>query len=505
VSEAAPAGELALLIIRDVRKAFGPTQALGGVSLSAEAGQVHALIGENGAGKSTLMNVLAGVMKPDSGEILLEGKPYRPSGPVEARAAGVAMVHQELSLCPHLTVAENIALGNEPSRFGIVQGKKMRAFAQAALAQVADPSHHALRPETRVSLLSPAEQQLVEIARAVSVASCRVLILDEPTSSLAREDVERLFGVIRTLRAQGMTIIYISHFLEEVERIADAFTVIRDGKTVGSGLMKGIKRSEIVSMMAGREVEQLFPRSARTSGEVVVSLENLAGVEKPSSASLELRRGEVLGIAGLIGAGRTELLRAVYGLDAVRSGRVKLLGLEGPASPARRWAQGVGMVSEDRKQEGLATGLSVADNLTLSKLRGLGPRGFVLPKRQSEAAARWMERLKIKARDPEQPVRELSGGNQQKIALARLLYHDVDVILLDEPTRGIDVGSKAQIYELIDQLAASGKAVLMVSSYLPELLGVCDRIAVMRRGRLGEARPVAELTEHSVLSEAVAS
>ncbi len=491
-----------MLTIRDIKKTFGATKALGGVTLTAAPGEVHALIGENGAGKSTLMNVLAGVIEPDSGEISLDGVAYRPTGPVAARRAGVSMVHQELSLCPHLSVAENIALGAEPTRFGFVRRAELRAFAEQALAQVVDASRSTLQPEVRVARLAPAEQQLVEIARAVSLPSCRVLILDEPTSSLTREDVERLFVVLRRLRERGLTIIYISHFLEEIEELADAFTVLRDGKTVGAGRVAGTPRSQIVSMMAGRKVEQLFPRSPRTPGEVVLAVHKLAGAKKPSQATLELRRGEVLGIAGLIGAGRTELLRAIHGLDRVKSGAIRVLDVAGPATPAARWSQGVGMVSEDRKREGLATGLSIADNLTLSKLGSLGRFGFISRRRQNAAAMKWMERLAIKARHPEQPLRELSGGNQQKVALARLLHHDVDVILLDEPTRGIDVGSKAQIYELIDQLAASGKAVLMVSSYLPELFGVCDRIAVMRRGQLAEARPLSELTEHAILAQA---
>jgi ribose transport system ATP-binding protein len=491
-----------MLDIRDVRKSFGATLALGGVTLTAKAGEVHALIGENGAGKSTLMNVLAGVLPPDSGVISLNGLTYRPDGPVAARRAGVSMVHQELSLCPHLSVAENIALGAEPTRFGFVRRAELRSFAEKALAQVVDASRSAIRPDARVGRLAPAEQQLVEIARAVSLPNSRVLILDEPTSSLTREDVERLFVVLRRLRAQGLTIVYISHFLEEVEELADAFTVLRDGKTVSSGRVGDTSRSQIVTMMAGRKVEQLFPRRSRKPGQVVLSVRDLAGLEKPSQASFELRRGEVLGIAGLIGAGRTELLRAIHGLDPVKSGAIRVLEVEGAATPAARWAQGVGMVSEDRKREGLATALSIADNLTLSRLRGLGRFGLVSRQRQNAATVKWMERLKIKARHPEQPLRELSGGNQQKVALARLLHHDVDVILLDEPTRGIDVGSKAQIYELIDELAASGKAVLMVSSYLPELFGVCDRIAVMRRGHLGEARPLGELSAHAVLTQA---
>jgi ribose transport system ATP-binding protein len=362
-----------------------------------------------------------------------------------------------------------------------------------------------LSPDARVGDLSPAHQQLVEIARALSQSSCRVLILDEPTSSLASSDVDKLFSVVRALREQGLAVIYISHFLEEVREVADAFTVLRDGKTVGGGTMQGAKIEDIVGMMAGREVSELFPRSPRVAKEVVLEVKGLAGMDKPTDASLALHRGEVLGIAGLVGAGRTELVRAIFGLDRVKSGVVKVLAFEGAASPAARLRQGMGFSSEDRKGEGLALGLSIADNLTLSKLGPLGPLGVVLPARQRDACQRWLDRLAVRAESPEQRVGELSGGNQQKIALARLLYHDADVFLLDEPTRGIDVASKAQIYELIDALAAQGKAILVVSSYLPELFGICDRIAVMRRGRLGEARPVGDLTEHAVLMEATGS
>jgi len=476
------------------------------VSFSVEPGRVHALVGENGAGKSTLMNVLVGATLPDSGELLLDGAPYRPTSPLDARRAGVAMVHQELSLCPHLTVAENIALGVEPSRWGFVRQTDMRELAARALARVAGSSHEAtLVPDAKVGDLSPAGQQLVEIARAVSQTRCRVLILDEPTSSLAARDVATLFSVVRALAAADVAIVYISHFLEEVNEIAHSFTVLRDGVTVGSGSMAGAKLADIVGLMAGRRVDQLFPRSPRTPGDVVLEVEDLAGRDKPRAASLTLRRGEVLGIAGLVGAGRTELVRIIFGLDPVKRGSVKIVGVAGPASPPIRLAQGVGLLSEDRKGEGLATQLTIVDNLTLSKLGAVGPLGFVLPGRQRAAARAWMERLSIRAAGEDDAVRDLSGGNQQKVALARLLYHDADVFLLDEPTRGIDVGSKAQIYQLIDELAVRGKALLMISSYLPELLGVCDRIAVMRRGRLGPARPVADLTEHGLLMEATGS
>jgi ribose transport system ATP-binding protein len=343
---------------------------------------------------------------------------------------------------------------------------------------------------------------MIEIARALAQASCRVLVLDEPTSSLAREDMDRLFAIIQKLRGRGLSIVYISHVLEEVQRIADRYTVLRDGHTVGEGRTADTSASDIVRLMAGRRMDQLFPRTPRVQGDVVLELEDLAGMVKPISASLALHRGEVLGMAGLVGAGRTELLRAIFGLDPIRQGRIRVGVLVGPASPAARLAQRVGLLSEDRKTEGLALSMSLTDNLTLSRLEGLGPGRLVLPGRQRVAAERWIERLRIRCRHPDQPVWQLSGGNQQKVALARLLYHDVDVLLLDEPTRGIDVASKAQIYEIIDGLATGGKAILFVSSYLPELLGVSDRIVVMCRGRLGTARPARDLDEHALLMEA---
>jgi ribose transport system ATP-binding protein len=433
----------------------------------------------------------------------LGAEPYAPREPSDARRAGVAMVYQEPLLCPDLTVAENVLLGVEPSRWGWLDRRSLRARTRRALAEVAGEEHpQRLRPDELVRRLSPADRQLVAIARALCQSDCRVLILDEPTSSLAADDVERLFEAVARLRERGLVILYISHFLEEVQRIADRYTVLRDGRSVATGTMAGTALSEIVRLMVGRTVDQLFVRSTREMGPAVLELVDLAGVLRPVDCSLTLHRGEVLGIAGLVGSGRTELLRVVFGLDPVRRGSVRVRAKVGPASPARRLAQGLGLLSEDRKDEGLALGLSVADNLTLSKLTGLGPAGLVLSARQRAVTERWIERLGIRCRDPEQPAADLSGGNQQKLALGRLLYHDVDVLLLDEPTRGVDVASKAEIYRLIDELACQGKAVLMVSSYLPELLGICDRIAVMRRGRLGRARPAAELDGHQVLMEA---
>jgi ribose transport system ATP-binding protein len=487
--------------MRGIRKAFGATVALDGVDLAVAPGEVCALVGQNGAGKSTLMAVLSGALAPDAGEMTLDGAPYRPKNPAEARRAGVAMIYQELSLAPHLTVMENILLGAEPARLGLMRWNEVRERAQAVLAEL----HHAdIAPEATVAALSPAEQQLVEIARALAVGS-RVLVLDEPTSSLAREDALRLFDLVRRLKTRGHAVVYISHFIEEVLAVADRYVVLRDGRNVGGGPAAGATAEAIVSLMVGRRVDDLYPRGARQRGEAILEVEAF----EPGAASFTLHRGEVLGIAGLLGAGRTRLLRALFGLAPVTSGRVRLAAFTGPHSPARRWRQGMGMLSEDRKGEGLALGLSIADNLTLSRLERLGPGPTVMPSRQDSASRRWIDRLGIRCRGPRQAVAELSGGNQQKVALARLLHHDVDVLVLDEPTRGIDVASKAEIYALIDALAAGGsapggrpKAVLIVSSYLPELLGLCDRIAVMHRGRLGPARPASELDEHRLMLEA---
>lgn len=493
------------LQMRGISKRFGATVALEDVGIEVHGGEVLALVGENGAGKSTLMKVLSGAVTADAGEMWLNGARYRPNNPLEARRAGVAMIYQELSLAPHLSVQENVMLGMEPATLGVIQWKQARQRVVEAIREFDNPE---LTPDAPVRRLSVGSQQLVEIARALAIG-CRVLVLDEPTSSLTQQDVDRLFEIIARLKQQGKAIIYISHFIEEVKRVADRVIVLRDGKVVGSSDVDTISTDQIIALMVGRQVEELYPRSARRPGETVLEIEGLAGLDKPVSASLQLRRGEVLGIAGLVGAGRTELLRTLFGLDPVRKGRIRLGVYTGLASPVRRWMQGAGFLSEDRKEEGLAISLSIADNVTLSKLKGFGPLGLVLPNRQEKATRRWIDRLGIRCLGPGEPVSSLSGGNQQRVALARLLQHDVDVLLMDEPTRGIDVAAKAMIYRLIDELAtgcpAEGrgpKAVLMVSSYLPELLGVCDRVAVMCRGNLGPTHRIEDVDEHRLMHEA---
>jgi ribose transport system ATP-binding protein len=448
--------------MRGIEKRFGATVALNGVDLEVAGGEVIGLVGENGAGKSTLMKILAGALRADAGTMELGDQPYRPRDPQAARRAGVAMIYQELSLAPHLEVAENILLGVEPARWGLVRRRAARATARDALAQLGHPD---ISPRARVSTLSVAQQQMVEIARAVAIG-CRVLVLDEPTSSLTRADVEKLFALIRRLKTQGHAIVYISHFLEEVSEITDRVTVLRDGQSVGGGATADLATTEIIRLMVGRQVADLYPRSPRAPGDAALEADGLT-----------LRRGEVVGIAGLIGAGRTEYLRRIFA--------------------RRSWPVGVGLVSEDRKTEGLALSLSLTDNTTLPSLPA-----WVSPRRETARTRHWLEKLSVKCRAPGQRVSHLSGGNQQKIAIARLFAADAEVWLLDEPTRGIDVGSKAEIYRLIDELARAGKAVLMVSSYLPELLGVCDRVAVMCRGRLGPARAVSDRDEHEIMQEA---
>jgi ribose transport system ATP-binding protein len=487
------------LTMTGIRKRFGPTEALRGVDLELGTGEVHALVGENGAGKSTLMKVLSGTVVPDAGRMALGGTAYVPAGPHDARRRGVAMIYQELALAAHLSVEANVMLGVEESRFGFLRRGRMRQRVRDALAVLHHPEIH---PDVLVARLGPAARQLVEIARAL-VVDVRVLVLDEPTSSLTQEDAEHLFDLIRRLRGRGVTVVYISHFLEEVQAVADRFTVLRDGESAGGGDVREFSREHIIELMVGRSLTEQFPRVPHAVGEPVLELDGLAGEDEPRGASLTLHRGEILGIAGIVGAGRTEMLRALFGLDPVRAGRVIVKGVPSPrATPRGRIRQGLGLLSEDRKGEGLALSRSIADNLTYSRLSPYVRFGLLNLRRRGRAVADWLGRLAVRCSDPEQAVGELSGGNQQKVALGRLLHQEADVLLLDEPTRGVDVGSKAEIYRRIGELAGQGRAVLFVSSYLPELLGVCDRLAVMVRGRLSPARPVTEWTPEAVMARA---
>jgi ribose transport system ATP-binding protein len=489
-----------MLSLLNIHKRFGPTVALDGVNLDLRKGEVHALIGENGAGKSTLMNIIAGALHPDQGEMNIDSKQYLPATPLDARRSGIALIHQELSLCPHLTVAENILMGMESSTFGWLDRNDLTKRTNKVLKTF----HHAdIRADKRVSDLSVAARQIVEICRAIA-AEAKIILMDEPTSSLQRDDVAELFSLIRNLRNDGISVIYISHFLEEVRQIADRYTVLRDGRTVASGDIAAVSDDELIAKMVGRSQEKLFPeRPHQQSSEVVLRVNNLCSPPLLKQASLELRRGEILGIAGLMGSGRTQLLRSIFGLDKTETGEIAVANNSRDATPRIRLIQGLGYLSEDRKGEGLTLNQSVADNTTATKFSSCSRWGWIDLARQRQQTEKLINALKIKTNGARQAVGSLSGGNQQKVVVARLLHQEADVLLLDEPTRGIDIGSKAQVYETIAGCAAQSKAVLMVSSYLPELFGMCDRLAVMSRGRLSEAKPITEWTPESVMQAAI--
>ncbi len=494
-----------ILSLQSIHKRFGPTVALDGVNLELRKGEVHALIGENGAGKSTLMNVIAGSLRPDDGKMEVGGEEYSPTSPLDARLRGIALIHQELSLCPHLTVAENIMMGIESSRMGWLNREQLYERTDQVLQTF---QHADLRPDKLVGDLSVAARQIVEICRAIA-ARARIILMDEPTSSLQRDDVTRLFTLIRKLSAEGISVIYISHFLEELRQISDSYTVLRDGRSVATGEIRSITDDELIAKMVGRATENLFPqRSPRASLEAdnILEVRDLAAPPFLKNASFELRRGEILGIAGLMGSGRTQLLRTIFGLDRAETGTIRLkrnnLSTRG-GTPAMRLVQGLGYLSEDRKGEGLTLTLPVADNVTLTRFSSCARWGWIDLARQRKQTENLVNALRIKMRSVRQSVGALSGGNQQKVIVARLLHQEADVLLLDEPTRGIDIGSKAQVYETIAQCADQNKAVLMVSSYLPELFGMCDRLAVMSRGRLSEVRPIDQWTPETVLQAAI--
>ncbi|QDV04626.1 Ribose import ATP-binding protein RbsA [Planctomycetes bacterium Poly30] len=497
MTELAIAGAVLRLRIEGAEKRYGGVRALAGVDLSVRAGEIHALLGENGAGKSTLMKVLAGAVLPDAGSMWLDGEPYAPRTPGEARAAGIAMIYQELNLCKHLSVLENVTLGMKGARSAAMRTRLVEVLERLGV--------ESFGPRTIVGTLGPGDRQLVEIARAL-MSNARVIIFDEPTSSLSAPDTARLVAIVRDLAERGVAIIWISHFLDEVKEVAERFSVLRDGQSVAVGRETVLATTDhMVTLMAGRPVEDIYPRSERTPGPTRLRVDQLSGASLPKHASFALASGEVFGVFGLVGSGRTEMLRALYGLDPAASGIAHLDGQPiSPWAPGRWLKHHVGLLSEDRAHEGLAIDLSVADNVALSSATRVATLGAVLTeKHKAEAAAPWIGALGIKTSGPHQAVSALSGGNQQKVAIARLLADGAEVLLLDEPTRGIDVGARVDVYALLDRLACEGKTILVVSSYLPELLGICDRMAVMHRGELGPARPIADWTEEGAIAEAM--
>lgn len=490
--------DTALVRADGVVKRFPGVLALSGVDFALQPGEVHCLVGENGAGKSTLIKVLSGFYPPDEGVVLVDGKPLSPST-AAAKAAGIATIHQEHNLVPFLSVAENVLLGEWSDRFGLVSQRNLHERAKKALEQVAP----------RISLsrtaqsLSAADGQLVEVARALA-QDARVVIMDEPTTALADRDVERLFDLVRKLRDSGLALLYVSHKMEEIFELADRVTVLRDGATVASDDVSQFDTRELVRLMVGEDVE-MYSASEHEAGEVVLEARNISRQGVLSNVDIELRAGEILGLAGLVGAGRSELARCLFGADPLEAGEVYVDGqritLRNPYDAIQA---GIGLVPEERKQQAIISGMSVRENISLSLLDRIASYGVVRRQEEVDVAERYINDLDVRTPTMESPIGGLSGGNQQKAIIARWLAREPRVLILDEPTKGIDVGAKAEIHRLIEKLARSGVAVLLISSELPELLALADRIAVMRSGRLVATLDREEADKESVMSYAAA-
>ena len=492
---------LPLLTLTAASKSFGPVHALRGVSLDLYPGEAHALLGENGAGKSTLVKVLAGVHRPDLGELVIAGEPHTFRGPGDAREAGVAIIYQEPTLFPDLSVAENVLMGRQPraSQTWMLPGRIDSRAMNAQVAGILSELGVHLDPTRLVRGLSIADQQLVEIAKALSL-SARILVMDEPTAALTLAETERLFRVVRSLRARGAAVLFITHRLEEVFAECQRVTVLRDGGWVSCGPVGDYTPDSVVRQMVGRDLGELYPGSAGTPGAVMLEVQHLSRPGLFSDISFEVRAGEIVALAGLVGAGRSEVARAIFGIDP-RAGEVKVGGqVIAPLSPQATMRAGLGLVPEDRRQQGLVMELSTERNANLAILNRLR-RGLLMDRGAEQRSAQdWTERLQLKAHRLSDPVSSLSGGNQQKVVLAKWLSTGPKVLIVDEPTRGIDVGAKAEVHRTLAKLAASGLAVLMISSDLPEVLGMAGRILVMREGRLVGELDRAQASEEAVMT-----
>jgi ABC-type sugar transport system ATPase subunit len=487
--------------MKEIRKSFPGVQALRGVDLDVHAGEVLALLGENGAGKSTLMKVLGGALRADAGVLEMDGAEVSFDSPQGARAAGIAVIHQEFNLVPGLTAAENIFLGQEATRAGFVARGEERRRA----ADLFERLGVAIDLDVPCSQLTTAQQQLVEIARALA-RDTRIVVMDEPTAALTAGEVSRLFDIIRDLQSRGIAVIYISHRLDEIFALADRVVVLRDGRNVGTRPLEGLGRNELIEMMVGRELADEYPRRTTTPGPVRLVVSGLCRGKAVRDVSFTVRAGEILAIAGLVGAGRTETLRLIFGADKRHAGELVLDGRRlDIRSPRDAIAAGIGLLTEDRKLQGLVLGQSVRENFALPNLGPLSRFGFVDGRREREAFGRHIDQLRIKVPHQEERARNLSGGNQQKVVLAKWLERDCEVLFFDEPTRGIDVGARHEIYLLMNELAARGKAIVMVSSELPEVLGLADRILVMHEGRItGEIVNGPTVTQEEVMRLAMA-
>jgi len=485
----------------DISKSFPGVRALCSVDFDLREGEVHALVGENGAGKSTLVSIIAGLQSPDSGLMQLDEQTYKPGGKADAEAHGIRMVMQELHLIPNLSVAENIFIERLPSRFGFVNYSKLNCAARQVMQRVGLGD---IEPDVPVRRLGVGQQQMVEIAAGLS-RRCRILALDEPTASLTDREIELLFAQIRKLKAESVGIIYISHRIEEVIAIADRVTVLRDGKAVFTGPTSDLSPGEIIFKMVGRDLEQEQLRHGSKPGPVALRVDGLTVGEKVRDVSFEVCRGEILGVAGLMGSGRTETMRAVFGADKADRGRIYLYGADEPAEirrPRDAVRNGIALLTEDRKEQGLLLSLAVRKNISLARLGDISRFGWLDFSKERSVADWYVDALSVRCSSTEQMVGELSGGNQQKVVIAKWMYRDCDILIFDEPTRGIDVGAKFEIYHMLSELAEKGKAIIFVSSDLKELMAVCDRIMVMSAGRVAETFGRGQWSREKIMSAA---
>ncbi len=489
----------AVLLMEHISKSFPGVQALQDVHLDIKKGEIHALIGENGAGKSTLMKILAGVYRPDSGTIEIEGKPVNINSPDRARELGISIIHQELNLAPNLKVAENVFMGREPhTALGWINFPQMAQNTQKVLEQVGA----SFSPSIVTGQLSVGQQQLVEIARALS-ENARIVVMDEPTASLTEPETQKLFEIIRSLKSRDITVIYISHRMAEIYELADRVTILRDGQYAGTMERSEINDTELIKRMVGRSINDLYEHEAAATDDTVLEVHNLSDGRYIQSANLALRRGEIVGLAGLIGAGRTELARLIFGADRHNGGEILLEGKPVTInSPLDSIRAGIGLVPESRKEQGLFLQLAVQENIAMNALPSLASGGLIDRQRVRETAQEQVDALNIHLSSLNQKVLNLSGGNQQKVVLAKWLTIKPKVLLLDEPTRGVDVGAKAEIYQIMSRLAHSGVAILMISSELPEILGMSDRILVMREGELVAELPGRTTTQEQIMAQA---
>jgi rhamnose transport system ATP-binding protein len=487
------------LTLDQAAKAFGAVQALADGSIALFPGEAHALVGENGAGKSTLVKILAGVYQPDSGTLTIDGLPVILNGPNAARGAGISIIYQEPTLFPDLTVAENIFMGRQPLRAG---RRIDRPAMNRSAGEIFTRLGVALDPQRQARGLSVADQQIVEIAKALS-SNSNVLVMDEPTAALTTVEVERLFEVIRALRREGAAVLFISHRLEEVFASCQRVTIMRDGRFVRSALVAEITVDEIIRSMVGRDLDVLFPKTPAVVGEVVLQVDHLSREGVLHDISFSVRRGEIVALAGLVGAGRSEVARAIFGIDRRSAGVVAVRGTVLPnGSPLASMAAGVALVPEDRRQQGLVMDLGIDRNIALASLGRLTRFGLISRNRERDLAATWASRLQLKFGRLKNAVSTLSGGNQQKVVLGKWLARDPSLLIIDEPTRGIDVGTKAEVHRILDGLVTDGLGVLMISSELPEVLGMADRILVMREGRITAELSRDEADEDSVMRAA---